>query len=186
MSEPEPFISLGLTSPQAKAGENLPAAETLQFRRAEHVSADDTGQRCFSCAKSINATYFHVQGKVACPECAAALESRLKAPPGYSLLRASVYGFGAAIAGCALYATVAIVTGLEIALIAILIGYMVGKAIRHASGGLGGRPQQILAVALTYFSISTSFIPVAIYHFAKEPQKQAQQTDASVTVTDTA
>lgn len=43
------------------------------------------------------------------------------------------------MAGCAIYATVAPVTGLEIGLIAILAGVMVGKAIRHAPGGLGGR-----------------------------------------------
>ena len=46
---------------------------------------------------------------------------------------------------------------------------MVGNAIRHASNGLGGRPQQILAVTLTYFAISTSYIPVMIYQYWKSP-----------------
>ncbi len=75
----------------------------------------------------------------------------------------------------------AIVTGLEIGLIAILVGIMVGKTIRYASHGLGGRPQQILAVALTYFAITTSYIPVFIYHIAKEgkPAVQAGQSQQS-------
>ena len=83
-----------------------------------------------------------------------------QAPPAISLGRAALYGGGAALAGCLLYAVVAIVLNVEIGLIAILVGYMVGRAIRHASHGRGGRPQQILAVALTYFAITTSYIPV--------------------------
>jgi hypothetical protein len=182
MSEPEQYISLNLNAPasdQSASGENLPAAETLQFRRAEHTASEVGGQRCAACAKPLDTTYFQVHDRVVCPECASSIESRQKAPPAHSLLRAFIYGLGAAIAGCALYATVAIVTGLEIALIAILIGYMVGKAIRHASGGLGGRPQQILAVVLTYFSISTSYIPVAIYQYAKSPQNTAVTRSAN-------
>jgi hypothetical protein len=71
----------------------------------------------------------------------------------------------------------------EIGLIAILVGWMVGKAIRHASYGRGGRPQQILAVALTYFAITTSYIPVVLYQYARSPHRveqrqQAQTTDA--------
>jgi hypothetical protein len=182
MSEPEPFTSLNLNAPASNlsaSAENLPAAETLQFRRAEHTTSEATGQRCAACVKPLGATYFQVHDKIVCPQCASAVESRLKAPPAHSLLRAFIYGLGAAIAGCALYATVAIVTGLEIALIAILIGYMVGKAVRHASGGLGGRPQQILAVVLTYFSISMSYIPVAIYHYAKNPPHAAAATSGN-------
>jgi hypothetical protein len=187
MSEPEPIISLSLNaSPESSpsAAEQRPAAETLQFRRAEHVSeAPATGtdsQRCVACSKPITGTYFHVHGKVVCPECATAIESRQKAPSAHSLLKAFFYGLGAAAAGSALYSIVAIVTGLEFALIAILIGYMVAKAIRHASGGLGGRPQQILAVLLTYFAITTSYIPVGIYQYAKHHR---QPTESTQTVT---
>jgi hypothetical protein len=85
------------------------------------------------------------------------------------------------LAGCALYAAVAIVLKAEIGLIAILVGWMVGKAIRHASYGYGGRRQQILAVVLTYFAITTSYIPVILYHAATNPRsvaRQAQTPDA--------
>jgi hypothetical protein len=64
---------------------------------------------------------------------------------------------------------VAIVLDIEIGIIAILVGWLVGKAIRHASGGLGGRSQQILAVVITYFSITTSYIPVYIASQVKHP-----------------
>lgn len=163
----------------------LPAAETLQFRRAEHVdtAAAASTQRCVRCSRAIDGTYFHALGKVICPECAASLEAWQQAPKPHSLAKAFVYGLGAAIAGSALYAVVAIVTGFELALIAILIGYMVGKAVRYASGGLGGRPQQILAVLLTYFAISTSYIPVAIYHIAKDQPVSTESSAAPGPVT---
>jgi hypothetical protein len=61
--------------------------------------------------------------------------------------------------------------GVEIGIIAIAVGYMVGKAVRAGSRGLGGRPQQILAVLLTYFSITTSYVAVGFYQMAKNPQQ---------------
>src|ERR1019366_2626138 len=110
------------------------------------------------------------------------IRAGLQAAPGISLMRAALYGGGAALAGCALYALVAIVLHAEIGLIAILVGWMVGKAIRHASNGHGGRRQQILAVLLTYFAITTSYIPVILYHAATNPRVaqrgQAQTADA--------
>ncbi len=83
------------------------------------------------------------------------------------MLRAALYGAGAAL--------VAIVTGYEIGLISILVGITVGKAIRRGSHGWGGRPQQILAVALTYFAITSSYIPVAIYNAQNKPAAAARK-----------
>jgi len=80
---------------------------------------------------------------------------------------AVLYGSLAALAGLAIYAAVAIFAGLEVGLISILVGIMVGKAVRAGSKGLGGRPQQVLAVALTYFAISGSNIPIFLYHYSK-------------------
>jgi hypothetical protein len=113
-----------------------------------------------------------------CPLCAGRIRAGQEAAPPLSLMRAALYGGGAALAGCALYAAVAIVLHAEIGLIAILVGWMVGKAIRHGSYGRGGRPQQILAVALTYFAITTSYIPVILYHAATNPRRVEQGRQA--------
>jgi len=59
-----------------------------------------------------------------------------------------------------------------------VVGFMVGKAIRHASHGLGGRSQQILAVTLTYLGITTSYIPVFIYQVNKKPAQFQKQRAA--------
>jgi hypothetical protein len=106
---------------------------------------------------------------VTCPSCAARIQAGQQAPPATALGRAALYGAGAALAGAALYAAVAIFLNLQIGIIAIVVGIMVGKAVRAGAQGLGGRPQQILAVLLTYFAITTSYIPVFLYHVAKNP-----------------
>jgi hypothetical protein len=155
-------------------GPNQPP-DDLQFQVAEPLPAEDqsAGARCVACKQPIGSTYYHAQGQVVCPVCADRIQSGQQSPPPLSLARAFLYGAGAALAGCLLYATVSIVTGLEIGLIAIVVGVMVGKAIRHASNGRGGRPQQILAVVLTYFAITTSYIPVIVYHAVKTSQQTA-------------
>jgi hypothetical protein len=155
-----------------------PLPHDLQFEHAEPLPSATTpalsGKSCVACKQPIANTYYHAQGQVVCPSCAGRIESGQQAAPALSLARAALYGAGAALAGCLLYATITLATGLHIGLIAILVGYMVGKAIRHGSNGLGGRPQQILAVTLTYFAITTSYIPVYIYHIAKRPPAVAQ------------
>ncbi len=186
MSESEKSSELGLTSDATDStavdhqAEVLPAPETLQFRKAEHKASEavSSGPSCVICAKRIGDSYFHAQGQVVCPECAAKVQAVQHAPPAHTLLKSFVYGLGAALAGTAIFSIIWIVTDYQLSLIAILIGYLVGKAVRSASKGLGGRPQQILAVVLTYFSITASYIPVAIYHQMHDP-KAAESSSAA-------
>ena len=120
---------------------------------------------------------------VVCETCAQRIQAGQQAPPAASLGKAALYGIGAALAGCTIYALTAILLNLEIGFIAILVGYMVGRAVRHGSRGLGGRPQQILAVVLTYCAITTSYIPVFIYQLRKNPAafQQAEQKQKAET-----
>lgn len=148
--------------------ENPPPPESLQFTRAEPASSESANRpRCVACKSPLEDTYFHVHGRQVCPACAHRVASHQQSPPAHSLLKSALYGSAAALAGFILYVAVEFVTGWEIGIIAIAVGYMVGKAIRHASNGLGGRPQQIMAVLLTYFAISFSYVGVAIAHSAK-------------------
>jgi hypothetical protein len=164
-------------------GQN-PLPQELQFQHAEPLpehNVEINAQRCRVCKTLIGATYFHAQGQVVCPICAERIQSGQQAPPAISLGRAALYGLGAGVAGCILYAAVAILLNLEIGIVAIAVGIMVGKAVRAGSNGLGGRPQQILAVLLTYFSITTSYIPVFIHNQSKHSQEQAKQNTANST-----
>lgn len=156
-----------------------PSPQDLQFQHAEPIDtatlSEGSAQTCVACKQPVGDTYYHAQGQVVCPLCAQHIQTGQQAAPRLSLLRAALFGGAAALGGCMLYALVAIVLHAEIGLIAILVGWMVGKAIRHGSYGRGGRPQQILAVTLTYFAITTSYIPIILYQAAKNPHRAEQQ-----------
>jgi hypothetical protein len=178
MPDYEPPISLGITpryNPPASPA-SLARPEDLQFEHAIPINAST--QLCAACKTPLTGQYFQAQGIPVCPQCADRINSRQQAPPPISLLPAVLYGSAAAFAGFLIYATVSIAFDLQLALISILVGVMVGKAVRKGSKGLGGRPQQILAVTLTYFAITTSYIPVFIHEAMKTPAKTTQTSAA--------
>jgi hypothetical protein len=74
--------------------------------------------RCVVCKHAIGATCYHAQRRVLCPACAGRVRPGQQAPPAISLGRAALYGAGAALAGCILYAAAAILLNLEIGIVA--------------------------------------------------------------------
>ncbi len=122
---------------------------------------------CVACKQTVAGEYYQVRDQIICAQCAAKIEAGKRSAKPAPLLRALIFGTGAAIAGCLLYAIV-LSMGVQVGIVALAVGWMVGKAIRYASYGTGGRRQQVLAVALTYFAISTSFLPAGIFLSVKE------------------
>jgi transcriptional regulator with XRE-family HTH domain len=139
----------------------------LQFDRAVHASAPVDGgiaaPKCEACGESIEREYHTVNGRVVCARCRRAAEWAAETPSGIRpLLVAGAYGFGAAVAGAIIYYAVIAIANLQIGIVAILIGYMVGYSVRKGARGRGGIRFQILAVALTYVSIAFAYTPIAI------------------------
>ncbi len=66
---------------------------------------------------------------------------------------AVLYGVAAAIAGAVGYAIIGL-SGFMVSIVAIGMGWLIAKAMMTASKGHGGRPFQIAAVILTYFSVT--------------------------------
>jgi hypothetical protein len=66
------------------------------------------------------------------------------------------------VAGFAIYFGVLKATGYEIGLISIVVGLLVGGAVRKGAGGRGGWVYQLLAVFLTYTAIVASYTAVVI------------------------
>ncbi|HJU66799.1 MAG TPA: hypothetical protein VJ650_01030 [Gemmatimonadaceae bacterium] len=146
------------------------AQDDLQFDRAVHADVPNggpaTGLTCAICSTPLRTEYFQVGGQPACAACASAAEraNENAARQGLRPLvfaRALVFGLVAAVAGAALYYAVAALTGWEIALVAIAIGFMVGFAVNKASGSAGGRRFQWLAAILTYFAVGLAYSPFA-------------------------
>src|SRR4029078_2038462 len=107
----------------------------------------------------------------------AATETPTEAGP---FILAALFGLGAGVVGAAGYYAVIALANLEIGIVAILIGYMVGYAVRKGAGNRGGRRFQVLAVALTYGAVALAYTPIVIQaefkkHTAKSEQAKTEE-----------
>lgn len=143
------------------------------------TAADSPGAvNCQSCQRTIYTEYFDVSGQVMCGECRGAVETLSQTPRGAGpLLKAGAFGLGAGIVGAIIYYAVIAITDFEIGIVAILIGYIVGYAVRKGAGGRGGRRFQVLAVALTYAAVALAYTPIAVKAALKD--KAGEQATAT-------
>ena len=141
--------------PQESASE--PLEPELRFDTVEAAPAIPA---CARCSREIASEYHEVNGAIICPDCRAQLEAAAESGSGAGRLsRAAVFGLVGAIAGAALYYAILAITGYEIGLVAIAVGWLVGRAVQLGSGHRGGRACQVLAVLLTYLAIVSTYIP---------------------------
>jgi hypothetical protein len=148
----------------------MSSGATPQFHTKEVSSGADV---CKFCGVPISTGYYRVGQAMACPMCAAKIRDEGPQSPHGAFAKAILLGIGAAIVGCAIYAEFTIVTRIEIAVMSLLVGFIVGKAMMLGSGGYGGRKYQIVAAVLTYMSVSLAFVPIAIHYYREHPTKPA-------------
>lgn len=135
-----------------------PATGALQFDTAE-PSAAAADRSCTGCRRPIEGEYHMANMQVVCTPCRGVLEAGPQGTRTGRVGRALLFGAGAAVAGGVLYLVVATVTGYVIGLIAIVVGWMVGRAVSVGSEQRGGWLYQVMAVGFTYVAICTSYIP---------------------------
>jgi uncharacterized protein (DUF983 family) len=153
-----------------KAGES----QTPQFATAEY-SPDSPTMKCAACKRPIGGSYFQIKGTPVCAACTEKLQAQIPKDSHAAFVRAVLFGMGGAVVGLALYVTFALATGLIIGWVSVAVGYIVGKAMRMGSHGVGGRRYQVVAVLLTYFAVSMSAVPIAIQQSRLHHQPQAQE-----------
>jgi hypothetical protein len=150
------------------AQSDTPAGETLQFDR---VVTDPGGAEvprspavvCAGCKEGIQTQYYDVNGNALCGTCRSAVSAAAETPTGMlPILKAAGLGAGAGIVGASVYYGVIAIAHLEIGIVAILIGYMVGYSVRKGADGRGGRRFQVLAAVLTYCSVALAYAPLAV------------------------
>jgi hypothetical protein len=160
--------------------------EDLQFDRVASESSsavhpDKVAATCAICRTAIVTEYFDINGSILCDRCRIVAESTAEIPRGIvPLAMAALYGLGAGILGAAVYYAVIAITHLEIGLVAILIGYMVGYAVHAGARGRGARRFQVLAVALTYGAIALAYAPM-VFKQAGEIDRGAESAQAPST-----
>ena len=141
-------------APPVGVGEAVPATTAAPGAGPAGVTA------CAACGAPITDVYFEAKGKVVCPRCRDAVMAQQAAGSGGArLFKATVFGIAAGIVGAAIWYAVRAGTGYEVGLIAIVVGVLVGGAVKAGAKGRGGVGYQLLAVFLTYISIAANYVP---------------------------
>jgi hypothetical protein len=110
---------------------------------------------CAACNRAITSSYYLANERTLCGLCRNDLERAMNSGSGVGrFARATGAGLVAAFLGFLLYYGIARLTGYEFGLIAIVVGFGVGSAVRWGSNGRGGWAYQGLAMALTYLPLS--------------------------------
>jgi hypothetical protein len=130
--------------------------------------------RCKLCNQLIADRYYRVNSAMACSSCAERAQREAPVDTHAAFMRGLLYGGGAAVLGLILYSAVGIITGLEIGYVSLAVGYLVGKAMKKGSQGIGGRRYQIAAALLTYAAVSMAAVPIVLWQEAKASKQPAQ------------
>lgn len=134
----------------------------LQFDTAEFAGGAPAALSCAVCKQPINWNYYQVNGHVVCAQCRTQLEkAQSTRAEDARYPQAFLLGLGAAAIGAIAWTAITLATNVQIGLVAIGVGWLVAKAVRKGAGGRGGRPYQVMAVALTYLAV-VSFYGYAI------------------------
>lgn len=132
---------------------------------------------CANCRRHIASTYYQIGAANVCPACRDAVFQAVNTSGKFG--RALLFGFGAALLGSVVWYAIRAATGYEIGLVAVFIGIIVGMAVRKGSMSAGGRKYQILALVLTYISITMANIPEIISAVAKSGDASASAASAA-------
>jgi hypothetical protein len=111
------------------------ADDDLQFERTDRVETAAVAL-CGYCNQPLDGTYYQINGRAACQRCHAQLQASLeKHGPVVSFVVATVFGTVAAALGGLVWYAVRAMTGYEIGLIAVAVGFGVGFAVNKGSTG---------------------------------------------------
>lgn len=140
--------------------------EPLQFDEAEYGAEAPVGLSCSTCSTPIQDHYYETAGQVVCESCRGRIEAAYLGGSRFGrLAKAAIFGSFAAALGAILYYIIVQATGYNIGLVAIVVGLMVGAAVRSGSGARGGWGYQLLALFLTYSAIAGMLAPLVFADF---------------------
>jgi len=156
----------------------------MQFEQADFGGAGEQKFACSFCNTPFGSSYFHLNDQPACEACRYKVEAEMAIPPGVSgFFKAALAGCGAAAVGAGIYYAVLALSGYEVGIVAILVGFLVGRAVRWGSKGRGGWAYQTLAVGLTYLAIVGTYIPIIFEEIAKDEPAAIEQAATATTAT---
>src|SRR5256886_13346479 len=163
-----------VTQPSASSAEG-----SRQFEHAERGGSAST-LACALCRQPVATSYYEVNGNVSCQRCRNQVMARWnRGSSGRRFAKALGLGFAAAALGAGIYFGVAALTGYEFGLVAIVVGVLVGGAVRKGSNGRGGWRYQLLAMFLTYTAVVVTDSSLIARELKQEWRAQAASPAAA-------
>jgi hypothetical protein len=154
------------------ADNDSPSETSLQFDKAEYSVPQAAAAICCACKQPIAQTYFTVNDAIVCDQCHGKFGAFAAGGSKFGrAFAATALGLLAGLAGAAVWYAVRRITGYEIGLIAIVVGLMVGVAVRKGSRGRGGWFYQSLAIVLTYSCITAQYMPDIVEAFMQKARE---------------
>ncbi|HJS43929.1 MAG TPA: hypothetical protein VJ755_10695, partial [Gemmatimonadales bacterium] len=150
--------------------------DNLQFDQAEPAPGGQASPgtiTCSVCGSALPDTYFVANSHIVCDRCRRAVEEDWNRGGAAGRLSKAI-GLGIlAMIGCSLLWYIVLrLTDSQWGILAIVVGFVVGGAVRKGSKGRGGWRYQALAIFLTYTAIVSSYVPYVI----EGVRNQATQT----------
>ena len=133
---------------------------------------------CTSCSREIRDIYHEANGAVICSPCRASLQVGLGGSGFRRFGRSLGFGLVGAAIGSVLWFAVLALFDMELGLLAIVVGFLVGKGVHMGSYGRGGWKYQTLAVVLTYSAIVVTYIPFIVKGMAEGAFDPTQFADS--------
>ena len=164
--------------PTASSGS---AKAAIDFGKAQLASSAPGALVCAECRVPIGEQYWSLGDNAYCPRCRDQVQAHFARGAGLvGCVRSGVFGFAAAAGGALLWAGVTHVTGYELGIVAIVVGFAVGVAVKLGSGGRGGLPYQLLAVAFTYLAIVSTYVPALLDAWTALPLAELEGGEATL------
>jgi len=150
----------------------------LQFDRAEPAAAGAAPTSCTVCKQPLAGSYYAINGRAVCASCRDKVAAH--AASGH-FATAFLLGLGAAALGAGIYFGIEALTGYEFGLVAVVVGLLVGNAVRKGSRGVGGWRYQALAIGLTYLAVVVTDASLVIRSAIQEKGTHADSAVVSTT-----
>ncbi|MCG6925226.1 MAG: hypothetical protein LJF30_07950 [Acidobacteria bacterium] len=158
-----------------------PSPDELPFDKAD--VSEESPLTCHACQRQLFDVYFEVDSQPSCEMCRYEIESERNHGSGPGrFVRALAAGGFAGLVGASLYYAVLALTGYEVGLVAIVVGFLVGFGVRWGSRGRGGWPYQVLAVTITYVAIVSTYVPFIFEEIQKVEATEVAGASAPGTV----
>jgi hypothetical protein len=156
-----------------------------QFEQFEHMepSEDRAANACTACGRAIPETYFEAAGRIFCAQCRDGVIAATTGGSGaVRLAKALVLGAVAATVSAVVWYAIVKLTGYELGIIAVAVGFAVGAAVRFGAEYRGGWAYQAIAIVLTYLAIAASYVPAVFEGISEKYAAVATQADVTGTI----